>query len=119
MDKIEDVFWHDTEVLRIEENCLDNSLTLHVSYPVNWAENKYEDGTITFLDCVLASVGETWIKNNHVILCEGTPSIDQVDVIKTMGSDQLIEIRITQWTRRYWVGGFKFNCNDENPRTRV
>ncbi len=115
IEKIEDVFWHDTYIKHIEEDCLNNSLTLHVDYPVNWEKHKYEEGSISFLRCVPSSVGETWIKNNRVIVCEGIPSIDQVDVIETMECEKLIEIRTNQWVRRYWVGGFKFNCSDENP----
>lgn len=47
---LSDIHWHDSLILGVTMDCSKAQLRLHVEYPVNWEQNKFEPRDIVFTD---------------------------------------------------------------------
>ncbi len=114
MNTFKNIFWHDTVIFRIEEDCETNTVIFHVNYPRNWEKNLFERGTIVFNDCIIDSVETIWAKPDAPVLCTGYPEIMAVDLIEQRDMWTKLRVTTNQWTRTFWCKEVVLNCLDEN-----
>lgn len=71
------IHFHDTRILRVIEDPATDTLTMSVSYPVDWEQNRFEPRRLVFVDSHNYQVFE--------IPFAGCPAILDAEVISTDG----------------------------------
>ena len=71
------IHFHDTQILRVIEDCVMNTLTMEVEYPVDWERNVFEKRLLVFDDVHSYQVFEQPF--------DGSPTILDAEVVATQG----------------------------------
>ena len=71
------IHFHDTQILRVIEDCIADTLTMEVEYPVDWERNVFERRLLVFDDVHSYQVFEQPF--------HGSPTILDVEVVATEG----------------------------------
>lgn len=74
---LSDIHFHDTQILRVVEDTVADTLTMDVDYPADWHNNKFVRGTLLFTEAHNYQVFEGPF--------EGAPTLLGADVIGTSG----------------------------------
>ena len=88
---VEQIWWHDADIIRVIENVESNELGFEVMYPVDWENNRFEPRTIVFIDVLQYRVDD--------FPCVGTPQIIEVTQTGEEEGRGALRIQTNQGTR--------------------
>jgi len=74
---ISTIHFHDTQILRVIEDCVADTLTMEVEYPVDWERNIFERRLLVFGDVHSYQVFEQPF--------HGSPTILDAEIVATEG----------------------------------
>lgn len=81
---ISSIHFHDTQILRVIEDCVANTLTMEVEYPVDWERNVFERRLLVFDDVHSYQVFEQPF--------HGSPTILDAEVVATEGRSSRLRL---------------------------
>jgi hypothetical protein len=89
---ISNIEWHDTKIYRVIEDTEAKTLTMEVSYPVDWENNLFEKRLLVFEKAHHYQVVED-------VHCAGSPTILDANVIGTDGQFTKLRLETTNGYR--------------------
>lgn len=78
MEKINEISWHDSQIVSVLEIPSKDQLIFNVEYPIDYEKSKYEPKSIIFEEFFLYEIDE--------MPFDGNPTILDADVVKEVGS---------------------------------
>lgn len=78
MEEIDEISWHDSQIVSVLEKPSKDQLIFNVEYPIDYEKSKYELKSIIFEEFFLYEIDE--------IPFDGNPTILDADVVKEVGS---------------------------------
>lgn len=82
---ISEIHFHDTRILRVIEDPEQDTLTMEVSYPVDWENNEFEPRILVFANAYNYQV--------HEMPFHGAPTILDVDILGTTDRWTLLRLQ--------------------------
>jgi len=103
---ISDIHFHDTQILRVIEDTVTDTLTMDVECPTDWEHNRFERRVLTFSDAHSYQVFE-------IPFC-GPPTILAAEVISTADRWSRLRLRTNAGYREVSCVSVTLSTNDLN-----